>query len=50
MKPSKVAMIKGAGMVASLALITASMSNSSTCAMIFHQPIAPAKLKELKKN
>jgi cyclic lactone autoinducer peptide len=51
MKWSKTAMVKMASVVASLVLVTATVSSFSTCSFaIFHQPQIPARLKELKKN
>jgi cyclic lactone autoinducer peptide len=49
MKVLKSALIKGASITASIALIVAAISNSSACGFIYHQPKVPARLNELKK-
>jgi cyclic lactone autoinducer peptide len=50
MKSSKTMVVNSARIIAKLAEITAKSSNSLTCCFWYHQPKAPANLKEFCKK
>ncbi len=50
MKLSKIAMVNGARVSASLTKKAAIISNSSTCVVVYNQPKVPANLSKFAKN